>query len=123
VLCSVPVVFSVASPVHAVCVVFFMLRRPPRSTLFPYTTLFRSRRWRSPGWMRTARSARGLRSRATTRGHDDRPQRRLGDWAVAGAGGAGFWLWEPARRAAYVGADLRYGDGRPAASADRRNRN
>src|SRR5687768_18070753 len=22
-----------------------MLRRPPRSTLFPYTTLFRSRRW------------------------------------------------------------------------------
>src|SRR5688572_31666381 len=24
-----------------------MLRRPPRSTLFPYTTLFRSARWRS----------------------------------------------------------------------------
>src|SRR5207249_11361906 len=24
---------------------FLMLRRPPRSTLFPYTTLFRSRRW------------------------------------------------------------------------------
>src|SRR5687768_18447606 len=23
---------------------FFMIRRPPRSTLFPYTTLFRSRR-------------------------------------------------------------------------------
>src|SRR2546430_10110708 len=28
-----------------------MIRRPPRSTLFPYTTLFRSRRW-------TPRSAR-----------------------------------------------------------------
>src|SRR5438477_7192470 len=33
-----------------------MIRRPPRSTLFPYTTLFRS--WRSriakvPGWLRT----------------------------------------------------------------------
>src|SRR5256885_10935662 len=32
------------------CVVFFffflMIRRPPRSTLFPYTTLFRSARWR-----------------------------------------------------------------------------
>src|SRR5947208_11070228 len=32
---------------------FLMIRRPPRSTLFPYTTLFRSRsRWprrRSPG--------------------------------------------------------------------------
>src|SRR5205809_3657775 len=26
-----------------------MLRRPPRSTLFPYTTLFRSRRRRRPG--------------------------------------------------------------------------
>src|SRR3712207_8949982 len=34
------------------CVFFLMIRRPPRSTLFPYTTLFRSRtalgagRWR-----------------------------------------------------------------------------
>src|SRR5256885_6722808 len=26
-----------------------MIRRPPRSTLFPYTTLFRSRRTTSPG--------------------------------------------------------------------------
>src|SRR2546426_7781293 len=26
-----------------------MIRRPPRSTLFPYTTLFRSRRKLSPG--------------------------------------------------------------------------
>src|SRR2546427_8716625 len=26
-----------------------MIRRPPRSTLFPYTTLFRSRPARSPG--------------------------------------------------------------------------
>src|ERR1039457_7499805 len=26
----------------AVCVFFLMIRRPPRSTLFPYTTLFRS---------------------------------------------------------------------------------
>src|SRR5258708_29338924 len=26
---------------------FLMIRRPPRSTLFPYTTLFRSRSWRS----------------------------------------------------------------------------
>src|SRR3989442_7046772 len=26
---------------------FLMIRRPPRSTLFPYTTLFRSRRSRS----------------------------------------------------------------------------
>src|SRR2546429_4309144 len=27
-----------------------MIRRPPRSTLFPYTTLFRSRHWHSPHW-------------------------------------------------------------------------
>src|SRR2546430_12857408 len=26
---------------------FLMIRRPPRSTLFPYTTLFRSRRYRA----------------------------------------------------------------------------
>src|SRR3712207_8300752 len=27
---------------------FLMIRRPPRSTLFPYTTLFRSRRLQNP---------------------------------------------------------------------------
>src|SRR4029077_10080617 len=27
---------------YGACVVFLMIRRPPRSTLFPYTTLFRS---------------------------------------------------------------------------------
>src|SRR5258706_9263889 len=43
---------------------FLMIRRPPRSTLFPYTTLFRSRRapwWR---WRATASTMRrGLRRR------------------------------------------------------------
>src|SRR6476661_9618883 len=37
---------------HYVCYFFFffflMIRRPPRSTLFPYTTLFRSRRPHHP---------------------------------------------------------------------------
>src|SRR3712207_7188632 len=28
-----------------ICVFFLMIRRPPRSTLFPYTTLFRSHRY------------------------------------------------------------------------------
>src|ERR1022692_5110324 len=28
---------------------FLMIRRPPRSTLFPYTTLFRSTEWQSQG--------------------------------------------------------------------------
>src|SRR4030066_1276093 len=36
---------------HRSCFLFFflMIRRPPRSTLFPYTTLFRSRS--SPSWV------------------------------------------------------------------------
>src|SRR3712207_8039459 len=39
-------------PVLSVCIIrsvlffFLMIRRPPRSTLFPYTTLFRSCTWR-----------------------------------------------------------------------------
>src|SRR5689334_23660311 len=40
-----------------------MIRRPPRSTLFPYTTLFRSR-----GWIRLARGVPD--ARAGYRGHD-----------------------------------------------------
>src|SRR5438552_11315455 len=56
-----------------------MIRRPPRSTLFPYTTLFRSRHRRAghrgglyPGWGRVrrrprARSPRGRRQRRGSR--------------------------------------------------------
>src|SRR6266496_5458717 len=38
---------------------FLMIRRPPRSTLFPYTTLFRSRRRlpNEPGWSPHPRGA------------------------------------------------------------------
>src|ERR1039457_7421506 len=36
--------------------VFLMIRRPPRSTLFPYTTLFRSRS--TAFWARTGRASR-----------------------------------------------------------------
>src|SRR5215467_11009160 len=36
---------------------FLMIRRPPRSTLFPYTTLFRSRRASRPGTDGTAAAA------------------------------------------------------------------
>src|SRR3712207_7802933 len=36
-----------------------MIRRPPRSTLFPYTTLFRSREdTRRPSWATSARAER-----------------------------------------------------------------
>src|SRR3712207_8627787 len=38
-----------------------MIRRPPRSTLFPYTTLFRSRPCRSPS-LPSSEVLRGLRS-------------------------------------------------------------
>src|SRR5438874_7882163 len=50
-----------------------MLRRPPRSTLFPYTTLFRSpkprfglRRRRHRGWSRRSRGALWRRSEEHT---------------------------------------------------------
>src|SRR5882757_3893914 len=46
-----------------------MIRRPPRSTLFPYTTLFRSRCARPGGWHRGARwgGRRASRDRKSTR--------------------------------------------------------
>src|SRR3712207_8089152 len=55
-----------------------MIRRPPRSTLFPYTTLFRSR---APA------AARGAGGGELARGHRGRRGgRRPGDAAGAGAG-------------------------------------
>src|SRR5688572_31553440 len=49
---------------------FLMIRRPPRSTLFPYTTLFRSR--------------------GTRRGRRSSPPVHLGGADVRGSGRAGF---------------------------------
>src|SRR3712207_9470840 len=49
-------------------VFFVMIRRPPRSTLFPYTTLFRSRQSRRSRRRRSPRHRRGSRSS---------PQRRV----------------------------------------------
>src|SRR5208283_5628806 len=46
---------------------FLMIRRPPRSTLFPYTTLFRSRPAAPWGSRRAARSAHRWRDRKSTR--------------------------------------------------------
>src|SRR2546429_5400468 len=46
-----------------------MIRRPPRSTLFPYTTLFRSPRWRTPAahaWAPPAAPAHRYRSEEHT---------------------------------------------------------
>src|SRR3712207_6869806 len=57
-----------------------MIRRPPRSTLFPYTTLFRSRRCER----RRARERRGARPRRHRHPHHRREAGRL---RAAGAGG------------------------------------
>src|SRR2546422_4312554 len=40
--CHMSSVFSVLPSDEYCCFFFLMIRRPPRSTLFPYTTLFRS---------------------------------------------------------------------------------
>src|SRR5690349_23132785 len=57
-------------------VFFFMLRLPPRSTLFPYTTLFRSR---PPPHHSSARPSAGCRParRCRRRGRRDRKSTRL----------------------------------------------
>src|SRR3982750_4993246 len=54
---------------------FLMIRRPPRSTLFPYTTLFRSRgrRWpprRTRGCRRTSSRGRDRKSTRLNSSHD-----------------------------------------------------
>src|SRR5438034_1838664 len=41
-LCVIPVTPCASSSVLSFTFFFLMIRRPPRSTLFPYTTLFRS---------------------------------------------------------------------------------
>src|SRR3712207_8625691 len=56
-----------------------MIRRPPRSTLFPYTTLFRSRDGRDPG-REGARGGDGDRRRA---------RRGAGGGRARGGGGRG----------------------------------
>src|ERR1039458_10567954 len=46
---------------------FLMIRRPPRSTLFPYTTLFRSQiRTFQPCWRRYRFASKGVRSEEHT---------------------------------------------------------
>src|SRR2546430_2940230 len=59
-----------------------MIRRPPRSTLFPYTTLFRSRPDQAHWSLRDP--DRALRGRA---GGGEDP-RRSGGWRAAARGGA-----------------------------------
>src|SRR5437762_14322540 len=64
-------------PRDSFCIFFFflMIRRPPRSTLFPYTTLFRSARRRVRGPRRDARTP--TLPRARSRNLQDRKSTRL----------------------------------------------
>src|SRR5574341_597118 len=65
-------------------VFFLMIRRPPRSTLFPYTTLFRSERAernRAAGCADHGRPAR-LRVRARSEEHTSESSHQLNSYAV-----------------------------------------
>src|SRR3712207_8342115 len=65
-----------------VCSFFFlMIRRPPRSTLFPYTTLFRSR---SPSTRTSAPRSASATDRCTA-SHSHRSRRRLTSTDVSAA--------------------------------------
>src|SRR5690348_4328521 len=61
-----------------------MIRRPPRSTLFPYTTLFRSRS--------AAPSEPALRGGARRRGAVHHPAHRHAPLSRADAAGDGVWI-------------------------------
>src|SRR5256886_16419522 len=57
---------------------FLMIRRPPRSTLFPYTTLFRSRADRPMALGPSPRTATPSRDHDGRVSHDPAPARPLG---------------------------------------------
>src|SRR2546422_4018896 len=59
-----------------------MIRRPPRSTLFPYTTLFRSRKRRVPVAGARSRIARAGRGRPLVHRAAARPRRARGSRAA-----------------------------------------
>src|SRR5204863_9395021 len=59
-----------ASPALRTCFFFLMIRRPPRSTLFPYTTLFRSDRRQDPLAHARERDDRHQRAEQGDRRHD-----------------------------------------------------
>src|ERR1022692_2522275 len=66
------------SPCNLVCRLFFlMIRRPPRSTLFPYTTLFRSRRRPSGALSKWRTAARPSSTRSAICRWTDRKSTRL----------------------------------------------
>src|SRR5260370_41142189 len=80
----------------ATCFFFLMIRRPPRSTLFPYTTLFRSAHARRSAGTLTVPAVAGDADLAQRAGLDltaDIPG--VADWlgAVAGPPGLGNYVY------------------------------
>src|SRR5690349_25168516 len=77
-LCYIHYIFIIISVSFLYLSFFFlMIRRPPRSTLFPYTTLFRSPLRHGCGHRRTG-AARAVDRRDALCGHDrDRKSTRL----------------------------------------------
>src|SRR6266511_2852390 len=79
---------------------FLMIRRPPRSTLFPYTTLFRSRS-RTRTWATspsTRRRRRACRARTRTRSRSRATRRPLRRWRRAASRRRRWRSRSPARR-------------------------
>src|ERR671922_313568 len=60
------VLFFPLAPLPFFVVFFLMIRRPPRSTLFPYTTLFRSRGSTCVRWSRSRATRSSASSSSTT---------------------------------------------------------
>src|SRR2546429_7646145 len=95
--------------VRQLCNLFFfflMIRRPPRSTLFPYTTLFRSR---FPYWVYGPQQDSGTAAIAS-RGNNG--QITVRDWYPVGPGESGYTIPDP------LDADVVYNAG-PAGSVVR----
>src|SRR2546427_2241075 len=94
---------------------FLMIRRPPRSTLFPYTTLFRSRLPRvrdREGALLPKKGAPGPGRRARSGGHRRGARARRGPAPVvlaAGHVGAAGGLRRPPREAPRGGQAARRG--------------
>src|SRR2546422_8253565 len=82
---------SAFAPLDISSFFFLMIRRPPRSTLFPYTTLFRSRRppWRwnrAGGHRASGAGARGRRRTLRYRVHAAALSPRSGGGGCRGGG-------------------------------------
>src|SRR3712207_5308122 len=84
---------------------FLMIRRPPRSTLFPYTTLFRSGRGRGSGRAQgTARGGGGQQGSADAGFSLASPGRQAGAaFGLRGVSGPGRLLHRPRTRSARAG--------------------